>query len=179
MLLRASSVYNPIQIGSPSVNSPNDNEVGSSANLTLSQSAITNEEICPGPDGGVEMSPGYTNGTLYVASQNACGLMFAGPVTYKGHTINGFVLNGDQATAENATIYAINIGTGKIVWQYNLPDRYQGSAIVVSGGVVYAVDRAGTLYALSQSSGTLLRSISLGGVGAAGVAIGEDIDRAR
>jgi outer membrane protein assembly factor BamB len=167
-------IYSPIQIGSPAVNSPNDNEVGTAANLTLSQSTIVNEEICPGPDGGVEMTPGFANNTLFVASQNACGEMFAGPVTYKGHTINGYVLNGDPSAAENATIYAINIGTGKINWQYNLPDRYQGSAIVVSGGVVYAVDRAGTLYALSQSTGQLLRSISLGGVGAAGVAIGEN-----
>lgn len=168
-------VYNPIQIGSPAVNSPNDNEVGSAANLTMSESTIANEEICPGPDGGVEMTPGFANNTLFVASQNACGIMYPGTVTYKGSNINGYVYQGDEAAAENATIYAVNIGTGKIDWSYPLTDRYQGSAIVVSGGVVYAVDRAGTLYAVSQSSGTLLRSISLGGVGAAGVAIGESL----
>jgi alcohol dehydrogenase (cytochrome c) len=168
-------VYNPIEIGSPNFNVPNDNLVGSKANLTLSQSAITGVRICPGPDGGVEMTPGFANNTLFVTSQNACGLMFAGPQTYKGHTINGYVLNGDPSASENATIYAINIGTGNIVWHFNLQVRYQGSAIVVSGGVVYAVDRAGTLYALSQNNGTLLRSISLGGVGAAGVSIGENL----
>jgi alcohol dehydrogenase (cytochrome c) len=169
-------VYNPIQIGAPSLNSPNDNQVGTGANLTLSESTLTNKEICPGPDGGVEMTPGFANNTLFVATQNACGLMFANPVTYKGQTINGFVLNGDPSAAENATIYALNIGTGKTEWSYNLSDRYQGSAIVVSGGVVYAVDRAGTLYALSQNSGTLLRSLSLGGVGASGVAIGANLN---
>lgn len=169
-------VYNPIQIGSPPVNSPNDNEVGAQANLTLSEGTLANMEICPGPDGGVEMTPAFANNTLFVATQNACGLMYPTAVTYKGHTINGFILNGDQAAAENATIYAINIGTGKVVWEYNLSDRYQGSAIVVSGGVVYAVDRAGYLYALSQSSGQLLRTLSLGGVGAAGVSIGENLN---
>jgi alcohol dehydrogenase (cytochrome c) len=169
-------VYSPIQIGSPAVNSPNDDEVGSAANLTQSQSTITNEEICPGPDGGVEMTPGFANNTLFVASQNACGIMYAGTVTYKGSNINGYIYQGDEAAAENATIYAINIGTGKVDWSSLLTDRYQGSAIVVSGGVVYAVDRAGTLYAFSESTGSLLRSISLGGVGAAGVAIGENLD---
>lgn len=168
-------VYSPVEIGSPNFNSPNDNQVGSAANLTLSQSAITGVRICPGPDGGVEMTPGFANNTLFVVSQNACGMMFPGPVTYKGHTINGYVLNGDPSAPENATIYAINIGTGTILWHYNLPDRYQGSAIVVSGGVVYAVDRAGTLYALAQTDGKLLRSISLGGVGAAGVSLGQNL----
>jgi alcohol dehydrogenase (cytochrome c) len=168
-------VYAPIKIGSPNFNNPNDNEVGSNASLSLSQSSITNVQICPGPDGGVEMSPGYDNNTLFVASQNACGLITTGPVTYKGHTINGFILQGDTSSAENATIYAINIGTGAIEWQYNIPDRYQGSAIVVSGGVVYAVDRAGILYALNEKTGALLRSISLGGVGAAGISIGQSL----
>jgi alcohol dehydrogenase (cytochrome c) len=166
---------NPIEIGSPNFNDPNDNAV-SGANLTESQSSITGVRICPGPDGGVEMAPGYDNNTLFVASQNACGIMNQNPVTYKGQTINGYLLTGDATAPENSTIYAINLSTGSVEWTFASPNRYQGSAIVVSGGVVYAVDRAGILYALSEKSGTLLRSLSLGGVGAAGVSIAEALN---
>ncbi|MDW7977202.1 MAG: hypothetical protein RMH74_00185, partial [Candidatus Caldarchaeum sp.] len=52
---------------------------------------------------------------------------------------------------------------------------YQAASVVVSGGVVYAVDRAGILYMLDADSGRLLRRLSLGGLGASGVSIATDI----
>lgn len=168
-------VYNPIKIGSPNFNDPNDNAVAS-ANLTASQSSIAGMRVCPGPDGGVEMAPGYDNNTLFVASQNACAIISKAPVTYKGQTINGYIITGDASAPENSTIYAVNLSTGEMEWQFSSSNRYQGSAIVVSGGVVYAVDRAGILYALNEQTGTLLRSLSLGGVGAAGVSIAEALN---
>jgi hypothetical protein len=55
-----------------------------------------------------------------------------------------------------------------------MPDRYQGSSAVVSGGVVYVVDRQGTLYLLNEQTGQLIRSWQLNGLAASGVSIGED-----
>src|SRR5207245_7811849 len=85
------------------------------------------------------------------------------------------VYTGDPTAQENATIYAIDLSSGTTKWKFDTANRYQGSAIVVSGGLVYAVDRGGILHALDEQTGSELRSWTLGGVGAAGVALGEDI----
>jgi len=171
-------VYTPIKVGPPGVNNWNDGLTSNSnppANLTASQALFgTNQEICPGTDGGIEMAPAVSGSTLYVVTQNACGEMTPGPYTYKDATINGYLYTGDAAASQNATIYAINLSTGQPIWHVNLPNRYQGSSVVVSGGVLYAIDRAGILYEFNAQNGHQLNSYELGGLGAAGVAIAED-----
>ena len=166
-------VYDPIYIGSPSSNVPNDNQVGN-ANLVLSQTSMVGGRICPGPDGGIEMSPALDGVNLFVATQNACGLMTKGPVTYHGQTIQGIVYQGDPTAPQNSTLYSVNLATRSVNWEFAMPDRYQGSSAVVSGGVVYVVDRQGTLYLLNEQTGQLIRSWQLNGLGASGVSIGED-----
>ena len=167
-------VYSPIAVGAPALNNLNDGNT-TTANLQASQSSLgNNQRICPGPDGGVEMSPAVVGNTLYVASQNGCGVMTAGPYPYKGQTINGYVYTGDSTAKQNGTVYAINLSNGQPIWHYNIPNRYQGSSAVVSGGVLYAIDRAGILYELNAATGALLSSYELGGLGAAGVSIAED-----
>ena len=174
-------IYKPIFIGPPGLNNWNDGLTTSTnppANLTASQALFgNNKRICPGPDGGIEMSPAVSGNTLYVATQNACGIMAAGQYFYKGATINGYIYNGDASASQNSTLYAIDLSTGQPIWHYNMPDRYQGSAAVTSGGVVYVVDRGGILYELNQQTGALINSLSLGGVGAAGVSLARDISR--
>jgi alcohol dehydrogenase (cytochrome c) len=166
-------IYDPIYVGSPSVNVPNDHMVAN-ADLTLSQQAMVGRRICPGPDGGIEMSPALDGQNLFVASQNACGLMVKGPVTYKGQTLQGLIYEGDPTAPQNSTIYSVNLATRSVNWAFQMPDRYQGSSAVVSGGVVYIVDRQGTLYLLSEQTGHLIRSWQLNGLGASGVSIGDD-----
>jgi len=167
-------LYDPIKIGPTSSNNLND-KPGSNSDLTLSQQAIVGKRICPGPDGGVEMSPAIHQGILFVVTQNACGLMTTGPVTYKGQTINGYIYNGDPSAPQNSTLYAIDLSNGQIKWTFEMPFRYQGSSAVVSGGVVYVTDRAGVLYMVDEQTGKQLRSISLGGLGAAGVSLAQNL----
>jgi glucose dehydrogenase len=174
-------VYNPIFIGPTGTNNWNDGlTTGTSpaANLTASQALFGNNRICPGPDGGIEMAPAISGNTLYVATQNACGLMATGPYPYKGSVVNGYVYTGDPSAQENSTLYAIDLTTGQPIWHYNMPYRYQGSAAVVSGGVVYAIDRGGILYEINQQTGKLINSLSLGGLGAAGVSLARDTSSA-
>ncbi len=175
-------VYKPIFIGPPAQNAWNDGlttETTPSANLTASQALFgNNKRICPGPDGGIEMSPAIDGNTLYVATQNACGVMTTGQYYYKGTYINGYVYNGDPSATQNSSLFAIDLSTGHTVWHFDMPNRYQGSSAVVSGGVVYVVDRGGILYELKAQNGALINSLSLGGVGAAGVSIARDISRA-
>jgi len=168
-------VYTPIAVGPKSSNNWNDG-LTATANLTASQALFGNKDICPGPDGGIEMAPAVDGNTMFVVTQNACGIMTPGPYPYKGQTINGYIYTDDPAAAENGTVYAINLSTGQPIWHSDLPNRYQGSSAVVSGGVLYVVDRAGILYMFDQSSGVLLKSFSLGGIGAAGVSIGTNTE---
>ena len=167
-------VYAPILVGPKGFNNWNDG-LTATANLNASQTLFgVNDEICPGTDGGVEMAPAISGNTLYAITQNACGEMAPGPYPYKGETINGFIYTGDPSASQNATVYAIDLSTGKPIWHDNLPNRYQGSSAVVSGGVLYGIDRAGILYEWNAQNGALINSFELGGIGAAGVAIGED-----
>ena len=170
-------VYAPIKVGPP------ESTTGTTvlratrppANLTASQSLFgNNQEICPGTDGGIEMAPAIAGNTIYAVTQNACGQMSPAPYYYKGETINGYLYTGDPSAPQNATVYAIDLSTGQTVWHYNMPNRYQGSSAVVSGGVLYTVDRAGILYEFNQQTGALLKTKNLGGTGASGVSIGED-----
>lgn len=166
-------VYSPIEIGSPNSNVPNDN-AGNAANLTSSQFQMVGSSICPGTDGGVEMAPALDGNNFFVASQNACGEMSSGKLEYKSQTITGFIYQGNPAASQNSTLYSIDLSTRTINWEFLMPDRYQAASAVASGGVIYAVDRDGTLYALNEKNGALLKSINLNGLGAAGVSIGED-----
>ena len=167
-------VYNPVAVGPPAVNNPNLGKTND-ANMTASQALFgNNKRICPGPDGGVEMSPAVSGNTLYVATQTACGVMTAGPYPYKGQTINGYIYGDDPTSQQNSTLYAINLSNGQTTWKYEMVNRYQGSSAVVSGGVVYAIDRGGFLYEVNTQTGKLIHRISLGGVGAAGVSIAQD-----
>ena len=51
----------------------------------------------------------------------------------------------------------------------------RGLNAIPSGGVVYVIDRSGILYAVDEQSGKLLRSINLGGLGAAGISLGPNL----
>lgn len=122
------------------------------------------------------MAPAIDGNTLFLATQNACGLMTYAPnaYPYKGKTINGYIYTDDPAAQENGTVYAIDLSTGQPIWHYNIPNRYQGSSAVVSGGVLYVIDRAGILYMFNEQTGALLKSFELNGIGAAGVSIALD-----
>ncbi len=119
------------------------------------------------------MAPAVDGNMLYLVTQNACGVMSyaAGAYPYKGQNINGYIYTDDPAAQENGTVYAINLANGQPVWDYNLPNRYQGSSAVISGGVLYIIDRAGILYMFDAANGNLLKNFQLNGIGAAGVSI--------
>jgi glucose dehydrogenase len=167
-------VYPPIKIGGPAQNLHNVN-AGDNADLSLSTDVLVGKTYCPGAQGGVEAPPAYANGILYVATQRACHKISKGPIFYKGEVIEGYISQVDPTIPQNSTLYAIDVRTGRVVWRFEIPNRYQAASVVVSGGVVYAVDRAGILYMVDAISGKLLRRISLGGLGAAGVSIATDI----
>lgn len=164
-------VYEPIKIGKPYENIINDN-AGNSADMTASQKQLLGKIWCPGVNGGVEHPPSFDGKILYVATQRVCGQILTGPVTYKGKIMDGFVYGSAPGARQNSSLFAIDLSSRKIKWVFEMPNRYQSASIVTSGGVVYAIDRAGYMYALNAETGQLLKRWSWGGLGAAGVTIG-------
>ncbi|MEM1937386.1 MAG: PQQ-binding-like beta-propeller repeat protein [Candidatus Caldarchaeum sp.] len=167
-------VYSPIKIGGREMNLYNVN-AGDNADMTLSTEVLVGKTFCPGAQGGVEAPPAYANGVLYVATQRACHRVSKGPVFYKNEVIEGYISQVDPAIQQNSTLYAIDLRTGRILWKFEMPNRYQAASVVVSAGVVYAVDRSGILYMLDAENGRLLRRLSLGGLGASGVSLATDL----
>ena len=53
-----------------------------------------------------------------------------------------------------------------------MPNRYQSSGVMVSGGVVYLVDRASVMYAVDEETGEELRKVQWGGLGAGTITVG-------
>jgi hypothetical protein len=54
--------------------------------------------------------------------------------------------NGVAFITADHTLEAVNVRTGKVLWQYTSPNRFRASPVVVPSGV-YAVDRGGIVYA--------------------------------
>jgi len=166
-------VYEPVKIGPPNINTPNDN-AGNSANLTLSQRVLLGKVHCPGHLGGPFVHPAFAYNTIFVNTQNYCGTVELQKVPYKGKTIEGFVYRLPATIPQNSTIYAIDASTGKIKWEFFMPERFQSAALTVSGKVLYAIDRVGTFYAIDVDTGKLLKKIPFNSFGSAGVGIGAD-----
>lgn len=171
--LTGEPVYQPIKVGWREMNIHNVN-MGNEADMYLSTEVLVGKTYCPGALGGIEAPPAYHNGVLFVASQRVCHKIVKGKVFYKGQVIDGYISLPDPTIPQNSTLYAVDLRTRTVKWKFEMPNRYQAASVVVSGNVVYAVDRAGILYMLDEETGRLLRRISLGGLGASGVSIGTD-----
>ena len=156
-----SLLWDPVKLGIH-LNDGNDN-AGNDANMTISQKDLVGKIICPLQ--GVFAPSAFAYNTLYVTAQNNCGTPTPTGVDSWRYSAVGPV---------NSTLYAIDASNGQIKWTFYMPNQYQGAAVAVSGRVVYAVDRTGILYALDADTGRLIRTLNLGGVGAAGVSIGAD-----
>ena len=141
--------------------------LGNNADMTLNQ---IEELACPGGNGGIEAPLAFSQNTIFVASQNRCFYWRPVEDAYKGERI--WVAGPAVERPQNATLYAIDASNGGVKWRFDMPNPYQGAGIIISGGVVYAQDRIGTLYMLDEETGEELRTIYFGGLGAAGVTIG-------
>ncbi len=160
-------VIPPVKLGTH-LNNHNTN-MGNDADMTMNQQGGL---ACPGGNGGIEAPVAFANNVIFAASQNRCFNWRPVENAYNGQRV--WVAGPAVERPQNATMFAINADNGQIKWRFDMPNPYQGAGIVVSGGVVYAQDRIGTLYMLDEETGNLLRSIYFGGLGAAGVTIGKN-----
>lgn len=158
---KGTPLWEPTKLGLH-LNNVNAN-AGAAADMQIGQEDLLGKIICP--TRGIYAPPAFAYNTFYVTAQNSCGTVVSrGPDSYFTRGVGPI----------NSTLYALDASTGKIKWEFFMPTGYQGASLTVSGGVVYAVDREGTFYALDANTGAPLKTMSLGGLGRTGVSIGAD-----
>jgi alcohol dehydrogenase (cytochrome c) len=97
-------------------------------------------EVFPGALGGVIAAMASDGERVYVPIINH-------PITL----VNGSEANEESPTAEGE-VEAIDLRTGKVVWEATFPGPAYGS-LVVTNDVVFATSAEGTVHALSANSG--------------------------
>jgi len=81
---------------------------------------------------------------------------------------------GTPAGPSNATIYAVDVSNGKILWNYFIPNQAYRGGLSVSGGVVYVTTADGILRLLDGKTGALISALPEGGPLRQQPAIGAD-----
>ncbi len=118
------------------------------------------EETCPNHGGGVEWLGGSydPNTNLFVVpATKECGdfkSYAVQPVWKEGVSYRG----GPPVPRRKAVglVTAVDISSGKVVWQKVLPYSGQGGALITSTGITFTSDLSGTLYALDTATGNTL-----------------------
>ena len=103
----------------------------------------------PGAFGGIETQLA-TSGTTVFAAVNDLGI----PMTVAGaaESSKEFVASIGKATGQ---MVAVNVDTGKVIWDDKLPSSPYGAA-TVTNGVVFTTTYSGYLYALNAATGAVL-----------------------
>ena len=166
-------IHEPIHFGPDSYNLTNVNTENKS-DMFASQTKYIGEIFCPSQLGGVFAGMSIANNVAYIPSQNVCGTVITRQLEYKGEVIDGYVYRLDLNRTTNGSIYAIDLSTTELKWQTNLTDRIQSASLIVSGGVLYSIDRSGVFYAIDIEDGSILTSIPFNAIGSAGPSIGAD-----
>jgi alcohol dehydrogenase (cytochrome c) len=118
--------------------------------------------VCPGFNGGLEYGPpAYSpiTGDVYVPGTDACMRYRVAPTAaLERHRPGAPDLGGtvEQVGAATGVIAAVQADTGRLRWSTRLPRPAGGGALATSGGLVFAGDDNGYLYALDARSGAIL-----------------------
>lgn len=158
-------VYAPVTVGHNTT--PLNVNMGNNADMLRS---LDTGVYCPGHGGGINAGLAVAYNNIYVSSMRMEQRAEWQQGRYRGKPMKTIKLTNTDSP-QYSTISAIDAGRGEIRWSFFLPNLYQGAGLVVSGGVLYGVDRKGILYMLDAMSGELLRSDALDGAGSAGVSI--------
>jgi outer membrane protein assembly factor BamB len=130
--------------------------------------------------GGIEANPAYDpiNNIAVVATFNCPIWVSVTPTVGDGVQYGSFGRDlsyppGDLPS--NTTIWAIDVGTGKPLWQFSIPDVGFRGGVDVSGGLVIVPAVDGYLRALSEQTGQPISEKYIGAPLCTEPAIGQDI----
>lgn len=124
--------------------------------------------VCPGIFGGIEYGPpAYSprTGEVYVPGSNMCMRYRVEPRTkIERHRAGEGDLEGfaEQAGPATGVIAAVDAASGRIAWKTALPRPAAGGALATAGGLVFAGDDDGYLYAFDDRTGAIVWRRHLG-----------------
>jgi outer membrane protein assembly factor BamB len=127
-------------------------------------------DVCPGDEGGMEWSPASfdpATGAIYQDALNLCMRYVADtPQVANVHQLGQIDFGGTAAPIPNSKVAgylaSINPVTGAVNWKDTLPKPSIGGTLSTAGGLVFAPDDDGRLYAADASTGKILWSGDLG-----------------
>jgi outer membrane protein assembly factor BamB len=133
----------------------------------------------PCHSGGIESDPAYdpVNNIAVVVTYNCPTWVSVVPTIGAGVAYGGFGLDFHYAGPSlpwNTTIWAINVDTGKPLWQYPVPNIGFRGGVDVSGGLVFVPAADGYLRALNEETGQLVMQRNIGAALCTEPAIGQD-----
>lgn len=118
---------------------------------------------CPSFLGGKNWWPGAVDpatNMAYVPTLHACMTMKGVPVSYAAglpYLGETFEMKPDPASPHHmGSIQAIDLSTGKQVWQHRTKEPWDGGAMATSGGLVFSGTADGHLYAFDAKTGKIL-----------------------
>jgi len=134
----------------------------------------------PCHSGGIESDPAYdpVSNIAVVVTYNCPLWDSVIPTTGAGVPYGSIGLDLSYAGPRmpwNTTIWAINVDTGKPLWQYPIPDIGFRGGVDVTGGLVIVPAADGYLRALNEKTGQLVMQRNIGAALCTEPAIGQDI----
>ncbi|MDA4115209.1 MAG: PQQ-binding-like beta-propeller repeat protein [Thaumarchaeota archaeon] len=134
----------------------------------------------PCHSGGIESDPAYdpVNNVAVVVTYNCPLSDSIAPTIGPGVPYGSFGLDlsySGPSLPWNTTVWAINVDTGKPLWQYPIPDIGFRGGVDVSGGLVLVPAADGYLRALDEQNGQLVMQRNIGAALCTEPAIGQDI----
>jgi alcohol dehydrogenase (cytochrome c) len=165
------------------IDTANGHHLWSVATTTIENAAApissSGTRFCPGAQGGTEWNgPGYSPRTnlIYVGAVDWCTTVTLAPddVTRSGEIARPWTGAAgkrpfgelDPAGQWAGWITAVDADRGSIAWKRILPAPVVAAVTPTAGGVLFAADMAGNLYALNASTGvTVWQTQTAGAVG--------------
>lgn len=116
--------------------------VGQHQNDELTELPAGTTTVLPGPDGGVLTPMAYADGVLYVPIVNHSG----------DYTPTEFIWSTYDESAGTGELVALDVSTGKPIWDKSFNSIAIGGATVVND-LVFTATLDGMIYALNRSTG--------------------------
>jgi glucose dehydrogenase len=124
--------------------------------------------ICPGLLGGQEWSSSSFDpkeGIVIAPMVDWCGTVHhdpSAPVHAVGVHFYGGGIDQDPIEQARGVLAAVDVGSGTLRWKSEAPAPMLGNVTATSGGIVFAGDLQGNLYAVDSHDGSVLLRYPLG-----------------
>jgi outer membrane protein assembly factor BamB len=105
-------------------------------------------KVCPGDLGGVETQMAMASDVVYVAANNLC-------VNFTSKKLSIVAMKAPNPTTGTGNFEALNLSTGKVMWNTKLPSSPYGAA-TVTNDLVFTTTFNGKLIAMNRSTGKIV-----------------------